>query len=163
LSYASNLKILVLFVAAIAAVYVGTALTSSPADAEAPTRARAVQLAKSYLGTPYEYGGTTRDGMDCSGLVYRVYHYKLGLDIPRTARDQWRWTGDVKRLSLSGTKPGDLVFSDFNNDGTVDHVGIAAVRNGRLLQINATVPGEDVRYSPIYRDAYVGTKRWLRN
>ena len=152
-----------LLVATIAAIYAGTVVASSPADAESPTRARAVQLAKNYIGTPYKYGGATRDGMDCSGLVYRVYDYKLGLDIPRTARDQWRWTGDVRRLSLAETRPGDLVFFDFNNDGTVDHVGIAVERNGRLQQINATVPGEDVRYSPIYRDAYVGSKRWLRN
>lgn len=136
-----------------------------PRAAEAETtatRANAVRIAKGYVGTPYKYGGTTRSGMDCSGLVYRIYHYKFGMDIPRTAQDQWRWTGDVKRVSLAETKPGDLVFSDFDGNGSIDHVGIAAEKNGRLQQINATVPGESVKYSPIYQEYYVGSKRWLR-
>jgi cell wall-associated NlpC family hydrolase len=161
LPYAKSLKVAVGFLAILLAL---CAVLVAPrgADAQEPTRAQAVRLAKDYLGTPYKYGGTTSKGMDCSGLVYRVYHYKLGLNIPRTAADQWRWSGDVKRLSLSNTKPGDLVFSDFNKNGAVDHIGIAAEKNGRLQQINATVPGERVKYTPIYKEYYVGSKRWLR-
>jgi cell wall-associated NlpC family hydrolase len=161
LPYAKSSRVAVVFLGLLLALCVVLAAPRG-ADAQEPTRAEAVRLAKNYLGTPYKYGGTTSKGMDCSGLVYRVYHFKLGLNIPRTALDQWRWSGDVKRVSLADTKPGDLVFSDFNKNGTVDHVGIAAEKNGRLQQINATVPGESVRFSPIYKDYYVGSKRWLR-
>ena len=130
---------------------------------EQRTRANAVKTAKEYFGTPYKYGGTTSSGMDCSGLVYRVFHYRMGMtDVPRTAADQWKWSGAVSRVSRADTKPGDLVFSDFSGDGRVDHVGIAAMKDGKLQQINATQSGEKLRITPIYKQYYVGSKRWLR-
>ncbi len=62
--------------------------------------------ARSYIGTPYKYGGTTIMGMDCSGLLMRSFEY-VDFYIPRTARDQSKMG---KAVTLDMIKPGDLVF-----------------------------------------------------
>lgn len=163
MSYATTLRALTLAAALLLAAC-GMLIAARPSEAEeARTRANAVKIAKEYFGTPYKYGGTTSKGMDCSGLVYRVFHYRLGMtNVPRTSRDQWKWSGAVGRVSLADTKPGDLVFSDFDRNGTVDHVGIATIKDGKIQQINATRSGEKLRITPIYKEYYIGTKRWLR-
>ena len=46
-----------------------------------------VQEARSYLGAPYEWGGMTARGIDCSGLVHMAYR-RLGRLIPRDADQQ---------------------------------------------------------------------------
>lgn len=46
-----------------------------------------ISTARSYTGTPYKYGGTTRAGMDCSALVYHAY-YSVGVTMPRVSADQ---------------------------------------------------------------------------
>jgi len=46
-----------------------------------------IQTAKSYRGTPYRYGGTTRSGIDCSALVYHSFA-AVGINLPRTSTEQ---------------------------------------------------------------------------
>ncbi len=163
MSYAVNFRVLA-FVVALTLSTFGILISARDSEArEARTRANAVKIAKEYLGTPYKYGGTNKRGMDCSGLVYRVFHHRMDMKtVPRTAADQWRWKGAIRRVSLGGTKPGDLVFSDFDRNGGVDHVGIAVRRDGRLQMINALRPGKKLGYLSIDKKYYVGSKRWLR-
>jgi len=82
---------------------------------------RMVQAIKMYLGTPYQYGGASRRGIDCSGLVMNVYQKALGLQLPHST------TGLAQLgvpVSVRGLVFGDLLF--FQNDGSPDvgHVGI---------------------------------------
>jgi hypothetical protein len=102
-------------------------LISATIWAEAPfvvaapkqARSRVVDSARSYLGTPYLYGGTTRSGIDCSGLVAAVYSESLGAALPRTARSLYGFIEAVPRKDL---EPGDLIF--FNTTASLAHVGI---------------------------------------
>lgn len=76
-----------------------------------------VQLAERLLGIPYRYGGTTPRGFDCSGLVFYV-HQKLGIAVPRTAREQFR---AARKVPPERLQPGDLLFFKL---GQGWHVGI---------------------------------------
>lgn len=101
------------------------AFAEAPITVAAPKKARAslVEKARLYLGTPYLYGGSSSKGMDCSGLVYRVYLETFGVaplsSLPRTARDLFAFVEPLERKDL---QPGDLVF--FDTTGKLSHVGI---------------------------------------
>ncbi|WP_309571820.1 LysM peptidoglycan-binding domain-containing protein [Deinococcus sp.] len=74
----------------------------------------------SLLGTPYVYGGASRSGTDCSGLVVQVFT-PLGVWVPRTSAEQ-ALVGDP--VEGGQWLPGDLVFFDTDGQGLVSHVGI---------------------------------------
>lgn len=77
-----------------------------------------LKSSKKWLGTPYQFGGTTQSGVDCSGFVLNVYQ-DLGYDLPRTSKEQYGYTTKVS----SGEKQvGDLVF--FRRGSDIGHVGI---------------------------------------
>ncbi|MBN2543939.1 excinuclease ABC subunit UvrC [bacterium] len=74
-----------------------------------------------YLGAPYLYGGTTRNGIDCSGYTQILYKKAFGINLPRTVSDQYKLGESVKRKNL---EVGDLVFFNTSDDKQVDHVGV---------------------------------------
>ena len=65
-----------------------------------------IQTARSYTGTPYRYGGTTRSGMDCSALVYHSF-YSVGVTMPRISADQSKMGKSIRTNEI---KPGDVLF-----------------------------------------------------
>ncbi|MFV8828310.1 peptidoglycan-binding protein [Alkalihalobacterium sp. APHAB7] len=76
-----------------------------------------ISTAKSLIGTPYKWGGTTRAGFDCSGFLQYVYN-QHGKSIPRTTSSIWG-----SSTSTSSPQPGDLVFFTTYKSGP-SHVGI---------------------------------------
>jgi peptidoglycan DL-endopeptidase CwlO len=98
--------------------------------------------ARRYLGVPYVWGGTDpAKGLDCSGLVQRVYK-DLGIDLPRVSQDQARAGTPVP--SLAQARPGDLIAF-----GTpADHIGIYV---GNNKMIDAPKTGDVVKVQDIYR------------
>jgi cell wall-associated NlpC family hydrolase len=110
--------------------------------------ASAVALARAFVGTPYVWGGADpRTGFDCSGLVQWAYG-RAGLDLPRTANQQYLATHRVSPVEL---RPGDLVFfaRTYNAPPSewITHVGIY-VGGGRML--NAPVEGDVVREMDVF-------------
>jgi hypothetical protein len=104
------------------------------------TGQRIVDDAKHYLGVPYVWGGTDpATGLDCSGLVQRVYA-DLGIMLPRVSRDQARAGTAV--ASIAQAQPGDIVAFG----SPVDHVGIY-VGDGKMIA--APYPGKNVRIEPL--------------
>ncbi len=80
---------------------------------------RLVAAAESFTGTPYQRGGLSSRGLDCSGLVVRAMG-KQGRLVPHSSRELFRLGTPVRGHDL---KPGDLVFFNTNGSG-VSHVGI---------------------------------------
>lgn len=87
----------------------------APAAAEV-----AVAAAHGYLGVPYLWGGKSRAGIDCSGLVQMAFK-QAGMFVPRDAWQQAEG-GDVVAF-LAEARPGDLAFFD-NEEGRITHVGM---------------------------------------
>ena len=69
-------------------------------------RERVVETVQAMVGVPYRYGGTTRAGFDCSGLVW-YSHRRAGLRVPRTSVEQYR---AVKKVGKHAMQAGDLLF-----------------------------------------------------
>jgi cell wall-associated NlpC family hydrolase len=121
-----------------------------------PTGEDVVREAKTWLGVPYKWGGTSRQGVDCSGLTMQVYA-SIGINLPRTASDQY-YSGPGARTSQFGR--GYLVFGHADGGRGVQHVGILT-GDGRM--IHAPVPGTVVRYDTVPASWYnvVGKKRYV--
>jgi cell wall-associated NlpC family hydrolase len=98
-------------------------------------------LAKRYEGVPYQYGGTSPAGFDCSGLTQYVYRH-LGKHIQRTAEEQFL---EFRPISKKRAWGGDLVFFhvDSNPNSYVYHVG---VYEGGNDMVAATTTGSDVQW-----------------
>ncbi|MUU78842.1 C40 family peptidase [Winogradskyella endarachnes] len=95
-----------------------------------------VEYAKTFDGTRYKYGGTTKKGMDCSGLIYTSFS-KHNINLPRTTSGL-KSTGDW--VDLKEVRVGDLVFfATSKNSRKVNHVGIVtSVRTGNVEFIHAS-------------------------
>jgi len=102
--------------------------------------ARAVQVARSKIGAPYVWGAEGPGAFDCSGLVLWVYA-QLGIQVPRTAQQQFDWAVPVEPSQL---QPGDLVFYEntYASSDRVTHVGIYV---GGGMVVMATNSGGFVR------------------
>lgn len=105
--------------------------TGLPGSAENARYLKATGTALDYIGTRYKYGGTSRKGMDCSGLIYTAF-LEENISLPRTARDMsLRGT----RLKLNEVGPGDLLFFETNkNRKVINHVGLVVEKKDGNLQ-----------------------------
>ncbi len=88
---------------------------------------RILSTAKTYLGTPYRYGGMTRSGIDCSAFVQKAFG-PHDISLPRVSKDQAK---KGRYVSQSQLEKGDLVFFATQGGGRVSHVGIVIKPNGR--------------------------------
>jgi cell wall-associated NlpC family hydrolase len=96
---------------------------------------RVIKTARSYIGTQYKYGGMSRKGIDCSGLVCTAYS-SVNRELPRSSSQLAQSGSEVARKKV---QPGDLVFFSAKNGGRIDHVGlITGVRGSNVEFIHAT-------------------------
>ncbi|MDR1877162.1 MAG: C40 family peptidase [Flavobacteriaceae bacterium] len=79
-----------------------------------------IREARTYLGTPYRYGGTTRNGIDCSSFVQHVFD-AFDILLPRTSSLQ---SQKGTRVSKGELKKGDLIFFSHSPRSRISHVGI---------------------------------------
>ena len=74
---------------------------------------KVVASGRSYVGTPYKWGGNTKRGIDCSGLIKNAYQ-TINVSLPRTAKEQSK-VGSKK--GWEGIRKGDLVYFKFKEKG----------------------------------------------
>ena len=112
----------------------------------------------SFLKVPYRYGGSTRDGIDCSAFTSLIFASVASVALPRSASEQYR-VGD--RIAKPRLRFGDLVF--FHTRGRrVSHVGIFLEND---IFVHASV-SEGVTFSSLeskyYKTRYAGARRVIQ-
>jgi len=109
--------------------------------------------AQTYLGTPYRYGGMTRNGIDCSAFVLSVFGAAAGLTLPRVAASQ---SQEGEAIDKENLQKGDLIF--FSHGKRISHVGIveSVTEEGEIKFIHAAT-SKGVMISSL-NDSYWGPK-----
>lgn len=143
-----------------------------------PNADQILTVAKTFIGVPYLWGGTSVKGVDCSGFTKSTY-FLNGIIIPRDASQQALVGLPVDVLEnedisvekcLNNLKPGDLLFFSLSkrrgvNGGRVTHTAIY-MGNGEFIQaagmvkINSLVPTA-ANYDAGQSPTLVGARRML--
>ena len=139
-----------------------TKSTSKVSTVASKTASKIIRHAKSFEGTRYKYGGTTKKGMDCSGLVVTAFK-KENIILPRTTTDLSKrgdWI-DVKKV-----KKGDLLFfATKKSSRKINHVGIVTTSRPGYVEFIHTSSSRGVMISNLAEKywylAYVQARRVL--
>ncbi|WP_025336368.1 C40 family peptidase [Paenibacillus sabinae] len=131
------------------------AIFTSAAPSTYASEVKLESVVNQVLGTPYQYGGNTTSGFDCSGFVLYVLKKFNVDDLPRTSQSQARVGTSVAKDDL---RTGDLVF--FNTFGRgISHAGIY-IGDGQFAHSSSS---KGVRISRLsdsyYQDRYVTARR----
>ena len=116
--------------------------------------------ARTYIGTPYKWGGNDKKGIDCSGLLVRSFE-SVGMKLPRTTSQQI----DLgKKVSLKKSKEGDLVFFAFGKSKRkVTHVGLVSdIKNNSDIKFIHASSSKGVIETQLIRDYYLNRIRKIK-
>ena len=123
-----------------------------------PVQSEVIQTARSLLGSPYRFGGTTPEGFDCSGFVGYVYRRAARVALPRETHEM---VLAGKPVSVAELAPADLVYFKIERQKPL-HVGIY-IGGGKFIhapsargRVNIQELDEDY-----WRDRYLGARRLL--
>jgi len=122
----------------------GQAIT--PTEIE-PSAEMLLKIARRYLYAPYQWGGRSPLGIDCSGFT-QVVNKLVGISLPRDASQQVECGELVDFIELA--QEGDLVFFD-NKKGKISHVGILMADN-KIIHASGQVRIDRIDHYGIYHE-----------
>lgn len=121
-------------------------------------REEIVRTARGFIGVPYLWGGSSQEGLDCSGFTVAVYRLN-GLSLPRSSAEQF---AAGLPIDAAQAREGDLVFFNTANDGKVSHVGVY-VGGGQF--IHAPGRGRTIGTASLqggyFQKSYAGARRYF--
>jgi cell wall-associated NlpC family hydrolase len=128
---------------------------NSSSDNETPKERMLMEIIK-YINTPYKYGGSSHNGIDCSAFTQAVFSKSLEIKLDRTARGQYHEGQEIN--DVNDLQFGDLVFFNTSRREKPGHVGIYI---GDHLFVHAarsgvTVSSLDMDY---YSKRFMGGRR----
>lgn len=114
-----------------------------------------IALARSFLGTPYVWGGTAPNGFDCSGYIFYLAR-QFGVNVPRMADSQFNVGMQIPRNAIQA---GDLVFFTTYEPGP-SHVGIY-LGDGNFIHASSAAKCVTITSlsKPYYVERYLGARR----
>lgn len=124
-----------------------------------------IRTARSYTGTPYKFGGTSRAGMDCSALTGHAYE-AVNISLPRTADAQALKGEKIKKIAE--LQPGDLVFfATGKRKRQITHVGIVteikAKDNVKFIHASTSLGVVETNlYSDYFFKRFRGARRVIK-
>lgn len=92
-----------------------------------------IAYARTWLGTPYVYGGSSKAGTDCSGFTMAVFG-EVGYSLSHGARSQYN---AAEHVSVAERQRGDLVFFTSPGESGITHVGIY-LGNGAFIHASCS-------------------------
>ncbi len=125
------------------------------------TATSVVEAARKFIGTPYKYGGTTRTGMDCSGLLLNSFR-AIDVNLPRSSEDQSKTGHEV---SIKDLQPGDLLFfATGKKKKKVTHVGLVTdvlgKENIKFIHASSALGVVETNlYSEYYQKRFITARR----
>ena len=101
------------------------------------TMQRVIATAKTYIGKSYSFGGTSKSGIDCSGLLYVSFKANGITNIPRIAQEFARYGSII--INTNEIEKGDLVFftNTYRTSKLVTHAGIC-IGNGEFIHTSSS-------------------------
>lgn len=122
-----------------------------------------INNAMEFLGVRYRGGGTSKSGMDCSGMVTAVYNL-FDMSIPRSSRDM---ATVGQKVDTSEVKKGDLIFFKTNGRNAINHVGMVVDIIGDEIKFIHSSTSKGVIISSTkesyYKKAFAQVNRVLSN
>ena len=91
--------------------------------------------AQNWLGVPYRYGGHSKMGADCSGLVMEIYRAVYHIDLQRNSAEIYN--KNCKKVDREDLKEGDLVFFGKQGSTVINHVGIY-LKNNKFIHASSS-------------------------
>lgn len=136
----------------------------SSSTKEATVADKVVWTAVTFKGVRYKYGGTTRKGMDCSGLIHTSFK-KRNIYLPRTSYGMFTKGYEIP---LREVKRGDLLFFiTAKKRNVVNHVGlVTSTDNNDIKFIHSTTSRGVIVSSlnmPYWKSAFYRAKRVLKD
>lgn len=130
-----------------------------------PDAGKMTEFARTFLGTPYLWGGTSTKSVDCSGFAKTIY-YSAGVMLTRDADGQYRYGTEISiDHGCDSLAPGDLLYFGRNRDGItrITHTGMYIgdtefIHSSRLVRINS-FDSTRVNYSEYLLDILQGARR----
>lgn len=120
-----------------------------------------IATALSYLGTSYSYGGSSTNGIDCSGLIGKAFE-AAGYALPRSSSSISQMGIEV---ALDSVQRGDLIFFTGRNSAStsVGHVALVAANDSLGIElVHATQRGvvhDVLSEQEYYQDRILFAKR----
>ncbi|MBW3518998.1 C40 family peptidase [Flavobacterium sp. NKUCC04_CG] len=104
--------------------------TSRKEDTGSYLTEQLLNVAEDYKGVRYRFGGTSRDGMDCSGFVSTAFNV-FDITLPRSSRDM---ASMGQKINSSEAQKGDLIFFKTGKKSRISHVGIIVEVKGEEIK-----------------------------
>ena len=117
-----------------------------------------VDFGKGLLGKPYVSGGCSKDGFDCSGLVFYVFqHFKI--QVPRSSS---QFNNFGKEIPIENVKKGDILVFLSPTRNVIGHLGIVTNPKGKESDFIHATSGREMKViiTSLKKEGY--TRRFVK-